>query len=488
MDIKNNSQTRLISKISFLFLLFMQLQALIFVGRHFAYEISVKNSSSQKVDSENQIKLITVNKSKKTKALSVTKRNKNEKLKIDQNLNKIKKLSLKQKSKSELSVLHNEATPSIDESKTNSRIKLSKKDVLNDKDERISKDFKIPNILKRRVGFWFDIYTKYDSNNFVLHHNKYPWLVFDVVNIQSFYKKGRPGWLSVKLGKKYLKKRKKQIRSRLLLLSKRKSFRKLNKLDRKLYKLIRGIRGPVRKNLKKAASLIRMQVGQKNYIKKGIKFSNKYLPLMEDEFVNHGLPSELTRIPFVESSFNVNAYSRVGASGIWQIMPRTAREFMILDKHIDERNSPMKATTFARKHLKRDFRILGSWPLAITAYNHGVGGVRKGIKKLKTRSITKLISYYKSRSFKFASRNFYTCFLAVLHAEKYKELYYDLPKSAGPLNLKLVKIKKKSRIQNIAKNMDMDLKILKKHNLDIKKILSVNGYLPKGFGLYVPIP
>ncbi len=364
--------------------------------------------------------------------------------------------------------------------------KWTRNEALTDSDDRISKTFKIPNILQKRVGFWFDIYTKYDSNHFVLHHNKYPWLVFDVVDITSYYKKGTPSWLSTKRGKRHVSRVRKNLKRRLLRLSRRKSFKNLNKKDRKLYNLIKGIRGPIRRNFLRAAYLIRSQVGQKNYIQKGISTSLNFLPLMEKEFADNGLPTELTRIPFVESSFNVNAYSRVGASGIWQIMPRSAKEFLILNRWIDERNSPIKATTFARKHLRRDFGILGSWPLAITAYNHGVGGVRKGVRKMKSRSIVTLISRYKSRSFKFASRNFFTCFLAVLHAEKYKESFYNVPKDIKPLSLTAIKLNKKSKIQKFAQNMGVDMKDLVEHNRDIKKALKRNKHLPKGFTLYLP--
>ncbi|MBT4760241.1 MAG: lytic transglycosylase domain-containing protein [Bdellovibrionaceae bacterium] len=364
--------------------------------------------------------------------------------------------------------------------------KFSKAQVLNDLDQRISKDFKIHKRLKKRVGFWFDIYTKHDSDKYVLHHTKFPWLVYKVIDIKPFYNGKGPTWLKKSRGEKLVKKEKKKLKNRLLALSKRKNFRNLNAYDRHLYKLIKGIRGPIRKNLKIAAYKFRTQVGQKNFIQTGILKSIPFLPMMEREFENYGLPTELTRIPFVESSFNVDAFSRVGASGIWQIIPRSGKEFLILNKHIDERNSPLKATQFARKHLRRDYRILRSWPLAITAYNHGVGGVRKGVKKLKSKSIIKLISYYSSPSFKFASRNFYTCFLAVLHAEKYKEQYFNVPNDTTTLNLQSITVNKKSRVKNIAKNLKLNLKTLVKHNLDLKKAIKANVHLPKGFELFIP--
>lgn len=82
--------------------------------------------------------------------------------------------------------------------------------------------------------------------------------------------------------------------------------------------------------------------------------------------------------PFIESSFDYSAHSSVGAAGIWQFMPRTARVYkMAVGRYVDERRDPIKATRAAAKYLKTAYDALGSWPLAIVSYNHGVGGVRK---------------------------------------------------------------------------------------------------------------
>ena len=83
---------------------------------------------------------------------------------------------------------------------------------------------------------------------------------------------------------------------------------------------------------------------------------------MEQIFEDHNIPKNLTRIAFVESMFNEKAISKVGASGVWQFMPSTAKDFIIVDKYIDERNSPIKATEAAAKLLKANFKLLGSWP------------------------------------------------------------------------------------------------------------------------------
>ena len=88
------------------------------------------------------------------------------------------------------------------------------------------------------------------------------------------------------------------------------------------------------------------------------------------------LPLELTVLPHVESSFQVNAYSSAGAAGIWQFTRGTGRLFMNIGYDVDERRDPILSTIAAAKLLKLNFKALQSWPLAITAYNHGTQGMK----------------------------------------------------------------------------------------------------------------
>jgi membrane-bound lytic murein transglycosylase D len=139
---------------------------------------------------------------------------------------------------------------------------------------------------------------------------------------------------------------------------------------------------------------------------------------MEKVFRAERLPIELTRLPFVESSFNVQARSRVGASGVWQFMPRTAKPSMMVNRDVDERNDPATATHAAARLMRANFEMLRSWPLALTAYNHGAAGVARAVRKAKSRELSVIIDNYSSRRFGFASSNFFACFLAALEVEK----------------------------------------------------------------------
>ena len=131
-----------------------------------------------------------------------------------------------------------------------------------------------------------------------------------------------------------------------------------------------------------------------------------------------GVPSVITRLAFVESMFNYKARSRAGAVGVWQFMPKTGKQFLVINRHIDERKSIYKSTRAAAKLLLINYRYLGSWPLAITAYNHGMGSMSKAVKKIGSSRIEDIIANYKGRSFGFASKNFYAEFLAAANIYK----------------------------------------------------------------------
>src|SRR5687767_10658735 len=111
------------------------------------------------------------------------------------------------------------------------------------------------------------------------------------------------------------------------------------------------------------------------------------MPKMEAVFRDMGLPVELTRLPFIESSFNVKAYSHVGAAGIWQVMPSSARLYMRLNDTVDDRRDPWFSTEAAARHLADDYRLLKSWPLAITAYNFGRNGMARAAATVGSRDI-----------------------------------------------------------------------------------------------------
>src|SRR5262249_5230524 len=132
--------------------------------------------------------------------------------------------------------------------------------------------------------------------------------------------------------------------------------------ERRWAKLFHGDPDPDRFAAAAEKDRIRAQIGAKERCAEGVAVARRYLPDLERVSREEGIPRAVTRLPLVESSFNVRAYSKVGASGIWQFMPHTARRFMRIDNAVDERLDPSVATHAAARFLRENYELLGTWP------------------------------------------------------------------------------------------------------------------------------
>jgi membrane-bound lytic murein transglycosylase D len=176
--------------------------------------------------------------------------------------------------------------------------------------------------------------------------------------------------------------------------------------------------------LAEAASDVRFQLGQSDRFRAGLIRAGAWEAHIGEVLANLGLPAEISALPHVESSFDPYAYSKVGAAGLWQFMRSTGRRFLRIDAAVDERLDPYRETEAAAQLLSYNYRLLGSWPLAITAYNHGAEGVRRAREQLGTDDIVRIVREYHSPSFGFASRNFYVSFLAALTVAQNPAKYF----------------------------------------------------------------
>src|SRR5262249_3583361 len=127
-------------------------------------------------------------------------------------------------------------------------------------------------------------------------------------------------------------------------------------------------------SLDQLSDSIHAQRGIKERFRDGIVRSGRYVDSFRGIMENHDVLPELALLPLVESSFE-NARSKAAALGIWQFTRSTGRLYLTIGKKVDQRLDPDKATQAAAKLLRDNYRALGSWPLAITAYNHGRGGM-----------------------------------------------------------------------------------------------------------------
>jgi len=318
--------------------------------------------------------------------------------------------------------------------------------------------FAIPPGLETNVRFWTDIYGKYTTDQGILHDTEYLNLVYEVLDFTPISAQGElNNFKKERLRTKMVKAAKQRVIATLKKLDKTKDPSTLTEDEKRIWDFFAKIDGKKKFKEAMSKSRLRFQLGQKDRAQQGIFFSGRYLEDFERVFRKAGLPIELSRLPFVESSFNVMARSKVGASGLWQIMSYTGRPFMMINTAIDKRNHPHEATKLAAKLLRNNYQMLNSWPLALTGWNHGPSGVLRLTKTYKSRELGDLLVKNGSRRrLGFASRNFYACFLAILEVEKNAPKYFGAVQWSKPLEEKDIILTRAISYKDLLKWFDGD--------------------------------
>ena len=110
--------------------------------------------------------------------------------------------------------------------------------------------------------------------------------------------------------------------------------------------------------------------------------SNFFMPVFEEALEAYQLPLELKYLPVIESALKPNAVSRVGATGLWQFMLTTARDYgLTVNNYVDERRDPVKSSYAAARYLSDLYKVFGDWSLVIAAYNCGPANINKAIHR-----------------------------------------------------------------------------------------------------------
>jgi len=164
---------------------------------------------------------------------------------------------------------------------------------------------------------------------------------------------------------------------------------------------------------REAADNVRSQRGIQESFQVGVARSARYVGDFRAILRQEGVPEDLAYLPHVESVFQWNARSQAGAVGMWQFMSDAGRRYRLhIDEAVDERLDPHAAARAAALFLKDAYAELGSWPLAVTSYNQGVGSMAVAVDKVGSTDIERVIRGYRGPRFGFAGRNFYVEFLA----------------------------------------------------------------------------
>jgi len=285
-------------------------------------------------------------------------------------------------------------------------------------------DFPEPASLKPAVNFWKNIFAKYSEHQIVIHDAEHLGRVYAVLDYRDLAASESPVVVD-QVERAAMTSEKEHVREVLLALDARGgNDGGLTDAERRIWNLFAKTSDPRKFAAAADPSRIRAQRGLRERFAEGVRVSRRYLPQMEQIFRSEGLPAELTRLPLVESCFNIDAYSKVGAAGIWQFMRSTGRSYMHIGGAVDERRDPLRATHAAAEHLQGNFEALGSWPLAITAYNHGRAGMMHAVSDTGTTDIGTIVRTYHGPLFGFASRNFYAEFLAAVEVERTAEQHF----------------------------------------------------------------
>ena len=183
---------------------------------------------------------------------------------------------------------------------------------------------------------------------------------------------------------------------------------------------------------------IEYNIGLENVIKSFLKNRKKaferllgvsqyYFPLFEDELAKNNIPLEIKYLAVVESALNPRAVSRVGATGLWQFMYQTGKQYGLnIDSYVDERSEPLKASQAASVYMNNMYKIFGDWDLVLAAYNSGPGNVAKAIRRSGGQQ-----NYWNIRkNLPKETQNYLPAFLATMYIFEYHKEHGIVPNKA----------------------------------------------------------
>jgi membrane-bound lytic murein transglycosylase D len=330
--------------------------------------------------------------------------------------------------------------------------------------------------LEQNVGFWIDAYTKYPTNNGIIHDATDLSIVYGVIDLLPPDKPGARHTNQVRI-----QAAKEQYRKILEDLAENGDPQ--DPENKRIADLFGTQASP--DAFREAMNNIRCQVGQKDRFERGLIRSGAYLQRIKAIFRSHGLPEDLCYLPHVESSFDVTAYSKAGAAGMWQFTPATGKKFMTVNKFLDERRDPIRASEAAAKLLKMNYERLADWPMAVTAYNHGVAGMLRAKEEMGTYEA--VFESYNGRLFKFASRNFYSEFLAARHVAKNHTQYFSDIRLSKSLEAREVLTRGQTSVAELSRHYEVNPDTLRALNPALgKPVMKGQRQVPKGYKLRLP--
>ncbi len=219
--------------------------------------------------------------------------------------------------------------------------------------------------------------------------------------------------------------------------------------------------------------------------------SKFYFPLIEEQLAKHNIPLEMKYLVVVESALNPNAKSPVGATGLWQFMYQTGKQYGLkVSSYVDERSDVLKATEAACKYLNKLYEIFGDWDLALAAYNSGPGNVNKAIRRSGSKN------YWNMRQFlPRETASYVPLFYATMYLFEFADKHAIQPKkiSIQYHQTDTLQVQKQITFDQIMQATSIDKKMLKflnpQYKIEVIPVIKDRHYtlrLPTNYiGLFV---
>ncbi len=335
--------------------------------------------------------------------------------------------------------------------------------------------FPIYPIIAPNVRFWEKIYRVYSHNQGVLHDKNDLNIVYAVIDLVP---RNVPG--AKKINKNLIQLV--RLRHKNILKKFANGEKPSTKEEQQIFSFFTYKNSPA--FFLEALENIRLQTGLKEAFRKGVIRSGGYMPLIKRIMRTRGLPVELAYLPHVESSFNLNAHSKAAAVGLWQFTKYTGKEYLTVNNLVDERFDVYLASQAAAKFLQENHRQLGSWPLALTAYNYGRTGMVRAQKQWGT--YPKIIANHETGIFKFASKNFYSEFIAAVRVARRLENDRSLIKDRPWINVTF-RLRNYIDTKDLCEYFNIERDNFEKLNPALRQpVLAGRKYIPKGTLLRLP--
>ncbi|OPZ70473.1 MAG: Membrane-bound lytic murein transglycosylase D precursor [bacterium ADurb.Bin478] len=349
---------------------------------------------------------------------------------------------------------------------------------------RAAEIFPVGPEMQKRVDFWVKIYTQYSKEEMVLHDADHLEVIYDVANVhESFFER-----LTRRGRKRYLESVTQEYRTILAKLATLKEpIDTAGLSDKELFVYNLWAHVQDADKFARAKDNIHAQAGLRSLYQSGLQRSGRYLTEIKKIFRHYGLPEDLAYLPHVESAYNHRAYSKVGAAGMWQFTGSTGRLYLRVNYSLDERYDPWLSTDAAARLLRHNYEYLGTWPLALTAYNHGAGGMKKAKTLLGTDNLEEIIKRYDGRAFGFASKNFYAEFIAAVQVAKNYQRYFGDIAFDKPDSFKIFQTPSQMTLDALASLLQIDKTAIAQLNPALRPpILRSQRRIPAGYSLRLP--